>query len=189
VRIKGIVGALAVGLANACAPSLPMAPEEAERIISALARGERAVDICTPDGARIFRRAVRIYADTQAADGRAWPNFENLGDGEIIEPEAVVVAIGFVGGIVRSGDLRGESRTRLRRWALENLPDIVRVRGAADDACTELAAVQVAGARYARAMQRRSITSQSSVARARHELEVALHDLETQLEKNGVRGF
>jgi hypothetical protein len=184
---KVLILGLAAAVLGACTPAPSVSVEEAERILSGLARGERVVDVCTPEGERAFRDAVRVRARQEDAEGRDWPAFySDEDDSALLEPEAAVVSIGYFAGWVQASDLRGSTRARLRRWSIEHWPDLGRVRAHADAACAEFATLQVAGARWARVTQRRSTTSRSGLERAERDLRTAIDALQARLQAEGV---
>jgi hypothetical protein len=171
-------GAVALLLAAAaCAPALPqVSTDDARDMIRRMNEGAAPVDVCTPEGAALFRSAVRTHAKAMHDAGETWPNFEGLEDGDEVGPDAVVVALGFSSGHIQAGDLQGEGRWQVQRWALHAWPQLTQLRSLSSQVCPEIVAVRRAGVRYIRS---------HSPARER-ELMRALEVLEARLNELGV---
>ncbi|MEZ5961489.1 MAG: hypothetical protein R3C30_13860 [Hyphomonadaceae bacterium] len=174
-NLQRLGASLLVLSAAACAPALPsMSAEEANTLIQGMSRGGAPVDVCTSEGQALFRSAVRTHARAMHDAGEAWPNFEGLEEGDEVGADAVVVALGLTAGHIEPGDLQGEARGQVQRWALNAWPQLLQVRAHSAEVCNEMVAVRRAGVRF---VISRSASRQRELERALQVLEARLTDL------------
>ncbi len=150
-----ISGCAAAALLTACGPS-PLSGTDAAQVLEAFAAGApHAVDVCAREGRSTLRNAVRSYGAVMAENGEIWPSVTPPEERQgALSPLEVTVLVSFAAGFVEASDLPAPARARTQRLMLEYLPDMIRFRTVAMDACPDVVALQRAASRYAIEMER-----------------------------------
>ncbi len=137
---------------SACAPApapVHMAATEASELLERFAAGAASADVCTPQGRALLRGAVRAYGAAMESGGVAWPAIPVMGaDADQLRSMDVTVLVAFAAGFVEASDFRGNARRMANALALTQYPEIRNMRAAARGACSEVAALQQAAARF-----------------------------------------
>lgn len=196
--MKSIAAACAA-LALAACGSAPQAMSvgEASAFLAQFASGE--AEVCGGEERAHLRGAVRAYGREMAANGVAWPQFnpaEARAQGASATDLAVIAAFSL--GFVERDDLMGVAQRIADQAARAHLADIARLRGGANQACAEFAALLRAATGYMAAVERQealrmfaernggaahdlALVHVQAVRRAESDLRVALHVAEARL--------
>ncbi|HRE43538.1 MAG TPA: hypothetical protein PKY87_06160 [Terricaulis sp.] len=174
-----------------------MSVGEASAFLAQFASGE--AEVCGGEERAHLRGAVRAYGREMAANGVAWPQFnpaEARAQGASATDLAVIAAFSL--GFVERDDLMGVAQRIADQAARAHLADIARLRGGANQACAEFAALLRAATGYMAAVERQealrmfaernggaahdlALVHVQAVRRAESDLRVALHVAEARL--------
>jgi hypothetical protein len=151
MRKRGFALAFAAALC-ACAPAhapVQMPAARASEVLNLFASGRGPADLCSRDGRALLRGAVRAYSTEMQRSGVAWPIIPDVaGDGENPTEVDVSVMIAVAAGFVRTNDFRGAARGFMNQLTFAEWPEIRALRLAAHEACSEVAALQLAAADF-----------------------------------------
>lgn len=132
-----------------------MSATEAAGVIEAFTAGAPEVDVCVADGRSQLRGAVRAYGAAMHENGAVWPAIIAPDDArEPMSATEVSVLIAFAAGFVQASDLPAAARGKARMLVLEHLPQVMKLRGVAAEACGEVVMMQRAASRYLLEMER-----------------------------------
>lgn len=148
MRKRGLVLALAAALV-ACAPApVQMPAAQASEVLNLFAAGRGPANLCSADGRALLRGAVRAYSREMRMSGVAWPMMPNAGETQVVTHVDVSVMIAFAAGFVKANDFQGAPRLMMHQLAFKQWPEIRSMRMAANEACSEVAALQQAAAAF-----------------------------------------
>lgn len=137
------VAALCLALC-ACAPSPAMDAATAKSIVEKAGRGASDLDLCTVEGRKVYRVAVRRHAAARAADGVMWPDLHGAAEQGRADPVELSVLSALMLGWVEPSDFasaRGNVGD-MRLLALAGRLQASPVRKAVDVACPEVLHMQ-----------------------------------------------